>query len=163
MKRAIGIGLLSLALGVAGAASAEQRGHERAFKPSDRVEARLAYIRTALKITDAQQAQWSAFADTMRRMAAERDKRMQEMRAKWHERKEAMKDGKHEHHRPSVIERMQRAQQMHADAVARINEVLAVEKPLYDSLSPEQKQVADEVLMPHGRRGGFGHRGFGRG
>ena len=32
---------------------------KRAFaKPSERVEARLAYICTALKITDAQQAQW---------------------------------------------------------------------------------------------------------
>src|SRR4051812_27696723 len=57
-----------------------QRMHEQgAFsKPSERVEAQLAYIKTALKITDAQQTQWNAFADTLRKQAAARDKQFQE-------------------------------------------------------------------------------------
>ena len=50
-------------------------------KPSERIEARLAYIRTALKITDAQQAQWNAFAETLRNQARSADQRMQEFRA----------------------------------------------------------------------------------
>ncbi|MGP1609593.1 MAG: hypothetical protein ACTS5G_02720, partial [Burkholderiales bacterium] len=33
--------------------------------PGERVEARLAYIKTALKITAAQQAQWDAYAGVM--------------------------------------------------------------------------------------------------
>ena len=41
----------------------------------------LAYIRTALKITDAQQAQWNAFAETLRNQARGADQRMQEFRA----------------------------------------------------------------------------------
>jgi LTXXQ motif family protein len=164
MKRALGIGLLSLALGAAAVAYAEPGRQPHAFSPGDRVEARLAYVRTALKITDAQQPQWNAFAGTLRKMAAERGKRMQELRARWQERKQAMKEGKHEFQRPSVIERMERAQQRHAEAVTRLNELLAVEKPLYDSLSAEQKKIADEVLVPHRRRGGFEHgRRFGRG
>src|SRR5258705_197158 len=55
---------------------------KRAFSlPSERVEARLAYIKTALKITDAQQPQWNTFADALRKQAAEGDKRIQAWRA----------------------------------------------------------------------------------
>ena len=46
----------------------EQHHGKRAFSmPGERVEARLAYMKTALKITDAQQAQWNAFADVARK------------------------------------------------------------------------------------------------
>src|SRR3954467_14413437 len=59
-------------------------GERRAFMlPSQRVEARLAYARTALKITDAQQPQWENFANVLRKQARERDQRMQQFRAKW--------------------------------------------------------------------------------
>ena len=45
----------------------ERHHGKRAFSmPGERVEARLAYMKTALKITDAQQAQWNAFADVAR-------------------------------------------------------------------------------------------------
>ena len=49
-----------------------QRQHDgqRASRlPSERIEARLAYLKTALKITDAQLPQWEAFADTLRKHA----------------------------------------------------------------------------------------------
>ena len=132
---------------------ARHHGGERAFsKPSERVEAKLAYVKTALKITDAQQAQWNAFADVARKQAGERDKQMQERRARM-----AQRQG---HQKPSAIERMERQQQRHAAAIARLNERLAVQKPLYAALSPEQKAVADEVLAPRGgHRGGFQHHG----
>src|SRR5687767_9804228 len=59
--------------------AARHHQEKRAFSsPSERVEARLAYIRTAMKITDAQQPQWNAFADSMRKRAAERTKRMEQ-------------------------------------------------------------------------------------
>lgn len=51
--------------------------------PSERVEARLAYVKTALKITAAQQSQWDAYAGVVRKQAKEADARMQERRAKW--------------------------------------------------------------------------------
>jgi hypothetical protein len=35
------------------------------FTKGKRIEARLAYLRTALKITDAQQPQWNANADVL--------------------------------------------------------------------------------------------------
>lgn len=112
--------------------------------PSERVEARLAYIRTALKITDAQQAQWNAFAETLRNQAKVADQRMQELRA--------------QRELPTAIARLEREQQRHVDAAKRISERLAVQQPLYAALSTEQKAVADKVLAPRGRHGGFGHR-----
>src|SRR5690606_27478455 len=60
----------------AGQGQHAQRGHhgKQAFRmPGERVEARLAYMKTALKITEAQQPQWDAFAGVMRKQAKEAD------------------------------------------------------------------------------------------
>jgi hypothetical protein len=130
------------------------RGHDekRPFsQPTERVEARLAYIKTALKITDAQQPQWDAFANWMRKQATEREKWMGE----WHARM-AQSSKQREHRGPTAIERMEREQQFHAAAITRLNELLEVERPLYAALTSEQKQVADELLVSHGHRGGSG-------
>ena len=168
MHRPIAVAVLAAALSASsGIASAQgARKHEaRPFsRPTERVEARLAYIRTALKITDAQQPQWNAFADSLRQGAAEREKKMQEWWQKMAQRHQGAAQGKPrgEHPHPSVIERMQFAQKMHAEAIEHINARLAAVKPLYDSLSAEQKKVADVVLAPEHRGHGFGggHHGM---
>ena len=125
-------------------------------RPTERVEARLAYEKTALKITDAQQSQWDAYANFARKNAQDMEKRFKSMRS-----------GKQEHpkhQRPNAIERLERTQSFLAEAVTRLNDLLAVEKPLYAALSPEQQKVADVVLNPRLRsmerrlkhsRGGF--------
>ena len=130
-----------------------QRDHEgkRPFSlPSERVEARLAYLKTALKITDAQRSQWDAFAGVQRKHAKSADERIQARRAKM---AQQSKDAK-----PTAIDRLERRQQMLAVQSQHLSELLAVEKPLYAALSPEQKQIADRVLAS---RGGHGksHRG----
>jgi len=168
MKSTVRILLASAALaaaaGTAFAQGQAQGRHEpRAFsRPTERVEARLAYVKTALKITDAQQAQWNAYADVQRQQAAEREAKMREWRAKMQEHRQQMADDKsaHEHKRPSAVERLDFAEKMHANAIERINAQLAAIKPLYAALSDEQKKVADVVLVPQ-HRGGFGH-GHGR-
>ncbi len=125
---------------------------KRAFtKPSERAEARLAYIRTALKITDAQQAQWNAFAETLRNQARTADQRMQEFRAQ--------RDQRSTRERPNAIARLELEQQRHAASVTRINERLAVQRPLYAVLSTEQKAIADELLAPRRHHGGRSGRG----
>ncbi|HET9404557.1 MAG TPA: Spy/CpxP family protein refolding chaperone [Burkholderiales bacterium] len=137
--------------------SAQRQHHEqRAFRsPSDRVEARLAYLKTALKITDAQLPQWNAYAETRRKQAREATERMQKFRAQMGERKPGTQ--------PTAVERLERRQAMLAVASTRLNETLAATKPLYAALSPDQQKIADEVLAPRGR-GGFQHRGgHGRG
>ena len=125
--------------------------------PSERVEARLAYIKTALKITDAQKTPWDNFASVLRKQARDGDARVQEHRAKM--------AANTEHKRPNAIERLERQQAFMAAASARIGEQLTVQKPLYAALSPEQQQIADKVLAGHGgKRGGHGgrHGGHGR-
>jgi hypothetical protein len=138
-------------------------GHAHKFadrpfsRPTERVEARLAYLKTALKITDAQQSQWDAYANLVRKNAKDMEQRFQS--------RQSAEPG-HPHHQPrNAIERLEKAQAFHAEAVTRLNQLLAVQKPLYAALSPEQQKVADVVLNRRGRsmeqpsmhgRGGFG-------
>jgi hypothetical protein len=66
----------------------------------------------------------------------------------------------------SAIERLERTQQRMAQRSARLTEVITVAKPLYATLSPEQKQVADSMIARQGGRGGHHrqhHRGMHRG
>src|SRR6478736_5803172 len=114
---------LSMAQNANPAPGAAQGQHARfhqgkqAFSlPSERVEARLAYIKTALKITDAQKTQWDNFAGVMRKQAKEGDARIQERRAKM--------AGNTERKRPTAIERLERQQAFMATASARIGERL---------------------------------------
>ncbi len=117
---------------------------ERPFsRPTERVEARLAYLKTALKITDAQNSQWNAFADLVRKNAQEREH--------WFKSRQAGEGGRRAQQRPNAIERIERAQSIHATAVSRLNQLLEVTKPLYAVLSPEQQKVADVVLSPRFR------------
>jgi len=130
-----------------------QDEHHHWMLPSERVEPRLAFLKTALKITDAQTKQWNAFADVLRKQAKDRDAKVEAMRAKF----EADKDKP----RPeiSAIDRMERREKMMTDAAASLSDVLAATKPLYAVLSDDQKQTADELLAHRGGHGGFGHHG----
>lgn len=152
---------LALAQGAEHAAEQEQhfaqRQHEapRAFRsPLERVEARLAYLRTALKITPEQEPHWNAYAEVQRKHAREAAGRIEQMRAQRTERDPQA--------RMTVIERLERRQAMMALASARLNDTLAALKPLYAALTPEQRQIADELLAPRGR-GGMRHGGHGYG
>lgn len=158
------------ALGVAGTAAIAQqqaaapaqdsktqdgRHHEhRGMLPSQRAEARLAYIKTALQITPAQTAQWNAFADVVRKQAKGRDAKVEEMRAKFEQRKEG--DA-----RPDLVERLEFRQKMLNAAASNTGELLTALKPLYASFSDNQKQTAAEVLGRHGHdgHGGWHHMG----
>jgi LTXXQ motif family protein len=147
----------ALALDTGGSASASGQDRHHFRLPSERIEPRLAYLKTALKITDAQSKQWNAFADVLRKQAKARDAKVEEMRAKF----EANKGKPNQD--VSAIDRMERREKMMTDAAASLSEVLAAAKPLYASLSDEQKQTADELLGGRSGRGGWGGRHFGHG
>jgi hypothetical protein len=137
--------------GAAPAAHGRQHGPRAFSKPSERVEARIAYLHTALKITDAQKPQFEAFANTLRTQARDDDKRM----AEWHQRREA-----HTQHAPmTAVERMEKRQQMMVARSQRLNTFITASKPLYAALSAEQKQVADVLLSPRGGHDGRGRHG----
>lgn len=133
-------------------AAQSQHHGQRAFRsPTDRVEARLAYLKTALKITDAQLPQWNAFAETRRKQAREAAERMQAYRSQMAERQKGA--------RPTAVERLERRQAMLATASTRLSETLAAVKPLYAALSPDQQKIADELFARRGRGGFRQHRG----
>ncbi len=147
-----------------GPGSMEQRPFS---KPSERIEARLAYQKTALKITDAQTSVWNTYADFSRKQAKEMEQRFEKMREGM--RAQRGPEGRGPQggpgqpaQRPGAIESLERRQGMHAEAIRLINDRLAVQKPLYAALSPEQQKVADVVLNPRMGRGGPGGPG-GRG
>jgi len=114
--------------------------------PSQMVEARLAYIKTALQITPTQTAQWNAFADVLRKQAKARDAKITEMRAKWEQHKDG--DAK-----PDLLAMMEHRQKMLTDASANMGDYIAALKPLYASLSDSHKQFAPVVLGHHGHDG----------
>lgn len=131
--------------------------------PSQRVEARLAAAKAQLKITDAQNTLWENFAGVMRNQARAMDQRFQQRKAAWDAAKAQGGDPRANRPQVSAIERLERRQQRLQEASARMNDVLAVAKPLYASFSPEQKQVADQLLAKGGHHGHGHHRMHQRG
>ena len=135
---------------------AQRQYDQRAFRmPSERLEAQLAYIKTALQITPAQQPQWDAYVNVRRNQATAMDKRIQERHAQMAQRPA---DAQH----PTLIERRERQRERMIAASQRLDELMTVEKPLYSVLSPEQQRVANEVLLVGGPRHGGGHHRGGR-
>ena len=114
--------------------------------PGERIEARLAYAKAALKITPAQETQWNALASVLRRHATAMDQQVAQRRAA-------------DRNQPvSAIERMTRRQAMMSEAAVRMGEVLDAAKPLYAVLSDEQKKEADALLNRGDGPSRGGHR-----
>jgi protein CpxP len=107
--------------------------------PSERIEARLAYVKTALKITPAQEPQWNTLANVMRAQARAMDSEMTARRA------EKAAAGTTPAPR-TAIDRLESRQKMLTLAVARTNDVLTAAKPLYATLNDDQKKIADDLL-----------------
>jgi hypothetical protein len=134
------------ATGTAGTAA--QPRHFRSA--SERVEARIARIQQALQITSAQQPQFDTFANVLRKQAQAFDQRMQQHRAQ-------MQQGAAPANL-TAIQRLELMQRVTANRYNQLGEVIAAAKPLYDTLSPEQKQAADQLLARRGRHGHGHHR-----
>ncbi len=99
------------------------------------VEGRIAFMKAELKITDAQTPQWNAFADALRNSATTmRGAMMPMMQAS------AAAPA------PDLMERRIAIMSSHLDAAKAM---LAAFKPLYASLTDEQKKAADELLAEH--------------
>ena len=131
------------------AQTAPQTGAQQAPRPErpSRIEGRLAFLKTELKITDAQTRQWEALAAIMRQQDQARRDQMRQVR----EEREQRRD------RPmSAVERFELRERMSAAQLERSKQFLAAFKPLYEQLSDEQKKTADELFASRmgGHRGG---------
>jgi periplasmic protein CpxP/Spy len=122
------------------AAAAASSADVRIAQHQQRVEERITWLHTQLKITPEQEPQWKAFADVMRSNG-------QAMGDLYRQRAEG------ENTRNALDDMKQYAQisQAHAEDMQKL--VTAFE-PLYTSLSPEQKKLADQTFRHNGREHG---------
>lgn len=111
-----------------------QSGGGMGMATIDRVEGRIAFLRAELKITDAQNAAWNAFADALRANA----KSLGEVRS-------SMMAGAQQ----NLVDRLALQEKW---LVARLEGTRAIKAALANlvgTLSDDQKKAADELLAPH--------------
>jgi hypothetical protein len=97
------------------------------------VEGRVAFLKTELKITDAQLPLWNALADAMRANA----KTMGDMAG-------GMMGGSQTATLPDKLAMREKMMTAHLEALRKFK---AAVDPLYAALSDEQKKTADELLI----------------
>jgi len=123
--------------------------HKMLCGVSEHVEGRLAYLKAELKLADAQQAAWSAFADAYR---AATQKTAQKCATT-----EAAGTDHSMHH--GVLGHLSMMDKHMSDHLESIRGLKAAIEPLYGVLNDEQKQTADHVfshVMEVGMGGGMG-------
>jgi hypothetical protein len=132
-------------------AQAARQGGAKAAAPApsggSEVDRDIADLRKQLKITPQQEAQFNAFADVMRSNAQELDTQMRQGSQS-----------------PNAVETLKQAQQLTETQAAGLKRLVPALQSLYDTLSDQQKKVADKVIGGGGEPGpGPGPQRGGRG
>jgi len=96
---------------------------------ADRTEGRIAFLRTEIKITEAQLPLWNAVADVIRAEAKTGMGRMDDMG------------------QGSLTERLAALQKQLTSQAEALQKFKSAVDPLYATLSDEQKKTADQLLM----------------
>ena len=102
----------------------------------DRVEGRIAFLRTELKISDAQTPAWNAFADALRANA----KSLGEVRSSMMGQGGAT---------PTLVDRLTLQEKWLASRLEGTRAIKSALTSLVGTLSDDQKKTADELLAPH--------------
>lgn len=136
---------------VAGGANAAQTNAPRPLAPppqarqdirESRLEARLAFMKSELRITPAQMAAWDAFAEAMRA----------EARARIAARTNPPPAAEPARERPSVVDELAARSERLAAERDRVQRRLAALRPFYAALNDEQRRRADRLLDRDGDR-----------
>ena len=106
----------------------------------DRIEGRIAFLRTELKITEAQTSAWNTFADALRANA----KKLGEVRASMMPQSAAGQQ-----QAPTMIERLDLQERWMLARLEGTRTMKSALSKLYESLSDDQKKSANELLAPH--------------
>jgi protein CpxP len=118
------------------AAPSEARHHAMGrMMPGQIVDGRIAFLKTELKITPAQETQWQQVESAMRENAKNLD--------------QSISTARQNRGGMDAVQRLELREQfakMRADNDARL---LTAFKPLYASLSPEQQQMANQLVGAH--------------
>jgi LTXXQ motif family protein len=104
-------------------------------RPFQHIEGQIAFYRTELKITDAQDPLWNAFAEALRGNATRL--------------RQAMAMATEANGVVAVPEQMERRIAMLSALLEAMQSMQAAAKPLYATLTDEQKKVADELMIEH--------------
>jgi hypothetical protein len=105
----------------------------------DRIDGRLAYMKTELKITDAQAAAWEELAKVIHDTAETHNAMMREM----------MKDVRSGDFIKRPLPERLTVQQTHMEArLEQIKAVKAAVEKLYTQLDDDQKKTADDIVLP---------------
>jgi hypothetical protein len=145
---------LVIALGAAtavGSASAQTAGGPAAAtaaseRPS-RIEGRIAFLKAEMKVTDAQNAPWNAVTSVMR----QNDRATRDLFRQFRESRDKPM---------SAIARLEWRERFASARTDSARNFLAAFRPLYESMSADQKRSADELLAHRGGRpGGRGEHG----
>ena len=121
-----------------------QQEPERHHSASRHIDGRIAFLKAELKITDAQAPQFDRVAQAMRQNAQAIDQARQQLRGNPDQPK-------------SAVERLEARTQFAALRAQSSQRFLDAFKPLYASLSDDQKKAADEMLAHHEHEHGHGH------
>jgi hypothetical protein len=108
----------------------------------ERMEGRLSFLKTELKITEAQAPAWNDFTQAVRTAAKQRNERMK-----------AFFSGQEKTTLPERVEAHEQFIAAHLEAVRQIK---ASVRSLYAILGDEQKREADEMVIPMMGMGGPG-------
>jgi vacuolar-type H+-ATPase subunit H len=106
--------------------------------PGQLVDGRIAFLKAELKITPAQETQWQQVAAAMHENANSLD--------------QAIKPARQDHGSMDAVQRLAMREQFAKVRAENDARLLAAFKPLYASLSPEQQQVANQLVAPHHER-----------
>ena len=108
----------------------------------DRIEGRLAFLKTELKITEPQTAAWNQLADVIRTAAKHHNERMKSVFSGDQKSK-------------SLPERLEAQEQFISIRLEEIKQIKASLKTLYGVLSDAQKKEADDMAIPMVGMGGM--------
>jgi protein CpxP len=122
-----------------GAAPSEARHHAmQRMLPGQLVDGRIAFLKAELKISPAQETQWQQVAGAMHENANSLD--------------QAIKTARQDRGSMDAVQRLALREQFAKVRAENDARLLAAFKPLYASLSPEQQQVANQLVAPHHER-----------
>lgn len=101
--------------------------------PRQHIEGRLAFLKAELKITPQQEQVWSVYADSARASASSMQGMHDQMTSSGNK-------------SSTLPERMQWHEQMMSSRLEGLKKLRLTAVPLYNALSPEQKQIADNLM-----------------
>jgi len=127
---------------IAADAQANKTVEHAAFNPGRHIEGRISYLKTELKITDAQAPLFDKVAGVMRDNAKAMGEAMTALRGDPNQPRTAL----------TGLETRAKIAELRAQGSTAL---LAAFRPLYQAMTPEQQKQADEMMGGHGHH--FGH------